>query len=103
MATKFQIKGVVTVMFDDKQCKITLKPDPIWMSPDKKFAVGYAESGESKSFKLDEDGAIKIQWGSPPYASKWFEHLFAIAIAQKPVKLLLGANRALHGFIFPAQ
>ena len=101
-ANIFEVKAYISVKFSNSTPSFLVTPDQAYLSPCKKYALGFHFDLESaKLLKLDEEGKLNIQVDGNP---DWLSHLVNIALAQKPVLLNIDENgKKITGFTFPAN
>jgi hypothetical protein len=103
----FEIKGFIEVRCEGETYSIRLRPDSAWLSPDKKYAVAYDydavdKSKQCKCLLLENESDNQLNF-KVSNTAVWFQHLLVVALAQKPVKLILNdGGETINGFIFPA-
>lgn len=99
----FELKGFISVKFINSTVSLLMTPDQAYLSPCKKYAVGFqfGENPNAMLFKLDEGGKFILEVKDN---LDWLSHLANIALAQKPVLLNIDkTSKNIVGFTFPTN
>lgn len=99
----FELKGFISVKFINSTVYLLMTPDQAYLSPCKKYAVGFqlGKKPNATLFKLDEGGKVVLEVKDNP---DWLSYLVNIALAQKPVLLNIDeTSKNIVGFTFPTN
>lgn len=98
----FELKGFISVKFFNSTLSLLMTPDQAYLSPCKKYAVGFqfGENPNAMLFEINEGGKVILEVKDNP---NWLSHLVNIALAQKPVLLNIDKTSNIVGFTFPVN
>lgn len=98
----FELKGFISVKFFNSTLSLLMTPDQAYLSPCKKYAVGFqfGENPNAMLFEINEGGKVILAVKDNP---NWLSHLVNIALAQKPVLLNIDKTNNIVGFTFPVN